>query len=430
VPIAHTALRTRDGKEGLTGEYFASPDLSGKPVAVRVDRTVNFNWDKAVPVPGLARNNFSVRWTGSLAPPAPGDYKLGARVAFCYACESNEQFRVYLDDELIADASRPERAEAAVRFESTKPRALRLEYRHGTAAAGIDLTWQAPASVLAAEAVAAAKESEVVIAFVGLSPQLEGEEMPVELEGFKGGDRTDIRLPRVQRELLQALKATGKPLVVVLTSGSALALPDEHRDAAAVLEAWYPGEEGGTAIAETLAGDNNPAGRLPLTFYASVDQLPPFEEYSMANRTYRYFAGKPLYGFGYGLSYSRFEYANLTLSSRSLSAGEGLSVEVDVTNASSRAGDEVVQLYLTPPKAALTPLRTLAGFSRVHVDPGRTAHVAFPLDPRTLAQVDEKGERVVVSGTYGVAVGGAQPAEFPGAATATFEVTGSQTLPR
>ena len=430
VPVARTALRAADGGEGLTGEYFSAPDFSGKPAAVRVDRTVNFNWDKAVPVSGLQRNDFSVRWTGTFTPPAAGDYKLGARVASCYACESHEQFRLYVDGKLIADATQPEKTEDSLHFDNTRPHAIRLEYMHGTAAAGIDLTWQAPAAALLHEAVATANESDVVIALVGLSPQLEGEEMPIELEGFKGGDRTDIRLPRVQRDLLQALKSTGKPLVIVLTSGSALAVPDEHQYASAILEAWYPGEEGGTAIAETLAGDNNPAGRLPLTFYASVDQLPPFEEYSMANRTYRYFTGKPLYGFGYGLSYSRFQFSNPRLSSQSVRAGEPVTVEVDVTNVSNRAGDEVVQLYLTQPKATLTPRRTLGGFARVHVEPGKTAHAAIQLDPRTLGQVNEKGERVVLPGTYSVAVGGAQPAESPGTVTATFNVTGSQTLPR
>ncbi len=430
VPIAHTALRTADGKEGLRGEYFPTPDLSGTPAAVRVDRTVNFNWDKAVPVTGLERNNFSVRWTGTLTPPAPGDYTIGARVAPCYACDSNEQFRLYVGDKLIADATPQGKTEALLHFDNTQPRAIRLEYLHGTAAAGIDLTWQPPAGALAGEAVALAKQADVVIAFVGLSPQLEGEEMPVSLEGFTGGDRTDIRLPRVQRDLLEAVKASGKPLVIVLTSGSALAVPDEHRYASAVLEAWYPGEEGGTAIAETLAGDNNPAGRLPLTFYASTDQLPPFEEYSMANRTYRYFTGQPLYGFGYGLSYSRFEYSNPRLSSQSLRAGDPLSVAVDVKNVSGRAGDEVVEVYLTQPKTALTPLRTLAGFTRVHIKPGETAHVEIPVDPRTLGQVDDQGERVIVPGTYAVTIGGAQPAEFAGAVTTSFSVIGSQTLPR
>jgi beta-glucosidase len=371
-----------------------------------------------------------VRWTGTLTPPAAGDYKIGARVNVCYACESNEQFRVYVDDRLVATAEEG-KTEALLHFDSTQPRAVRVEYLHGTNAAGIDLTWQAPAAAQISEAVAVAKEAEVVVALVGLSPQLEGEEMiGVSLEGFKGGDRTDIRLPRAQRDLLQALKAAGKPLVIVLTSGSALAVPDEHQSANAVIEAWYPGEEGGTAIAQTLAGDNNPAGRLPLTFYASTDQLPPFEEYAMANRTYRYFGGKPLYGFGYGLSYSQFQYSNLRLSSAAVRAGDPVTVEVDVKNVSERAGDEVVQVYLTQPKAAVTPLRTLAGFTRIHVEPGKTAHVGIQIDPRTLGQVNEKGERVVLPGTYGVAIGGAQPAEFPGAATATFDVVGSQSLPR
>jgi beta-glucosidase len=430
VPIAHTALRTAEGKEGLTGEYFKSPDLTGSPLATRVDRTVNFNWDKALPAAGLQRNNFSVRWTGTLVPPSPGDYKIGARVAFCYACESHEQFRVYVDGKQVADASTPESTEGLLHFSDTKPHAIKLEYLHSTAAAGIDLTWQPPAAALAQEAVAAAKQSEVVVAFVGLSPQLEGEEMRVKLEGFTGGDRTDIRLPKVQRDLLQALQAAGKPLVVVLMSGSALAIPDEHRLAQAVLEAWYPGEEGGTAIAETLAGDNNPSGRLPLTFYASSDQLPPFEEYSMANRTYRYFTGKPLYGFGYGLSYSQFQYSGLKLSSPSVKAGDAVTVDVDVKNAGGPAGDEVVQVYLTQPRASRTPLRTLAGFARVHLAPGQAGHVTITVAPRDIGQVDEKGVRTVVPGTYTVSVGGAQPAEFPGALTATFTVAGSQPLPR
>jgi beta-glucosidase len=430
VPIAHTALKTSEGEEGLTGEYFDNVDMKGKPVAVRTDRTVNFNWDKAIPVDGLHRNDFSVRWSGTLTPPAAGDYRLGGRVNPCYACESHEKFRLYVDGRLLVEGGEDRSADASIRFDDTKPHALRLEYTHYTSSAGIDLTWQPPASALRAEAVAAAKQSDVVVAFMGLSPQLEGEEMPVELEGFKGGDRTDITLPAVQRDLLEALVATRVPVVAVLTSGSALAVGDLQRHAAAILEAWYPGEEGGTAIAETLAGDNNPAGRLPLTFYASLDQLPPFEDYAMANRTYRYFGGKPLYGFGYGLSYSRFGYSNLTLPSGSVAAGDPVTVGVDVKNLSERAGDEVVELYLTQPKRALTPRHTLGGFERVHIEPGETAHVELELTPRTLGQVDEQGRRVVVPGTYEVSVGGAQPAEASGGVTGTFEVTGTMTLPR
>ncbi len=430
IPIAHTALRTAAGQEGLTGEYFDNVELSGKPAMVRTDRTVNFNWDKVIPAPGLKRDNFSVRWTGTLTPPAAGEYRLGGRVNVCYACQSHELLRLYIDGKLLVESGEDRNAEAAIHFDDTKPHAIRLEYTHYTSSAGIDLTWQPPAAALRQEAVAAAKQADVVVAFVGLSPQLEGEEMPVKLEGFMGGDRTDIALPRIQRELLEELRATRVPLVVVLTSGSALAVGDVQQYATAILHAWYPGEEGGTAIAETLAGDNNPAGRLPLTFYSGLDQLPPFEEYSMANRTYRYFAGKPLYGFGYGLSYSQFGYSNLRLPSQPVTAGDPVLAEVDVKNLSQRAGDEVVELYLTQPRSALTPLRTLGGFKRVHIEPGQTVHVALQLTPRTLGQVNEKGERVIVAGVYEVAVGGTQPGETPGGVTGMFNVTGSVALPR
>ena len=439
IPISRSALHTADGKPGLTGEYFSSPDFSGKPVTVRVDPNINFNWDKALPVPGMQRNNFSIRWTGTFTPIAAGEYKLGVRVHDCYACDSHEQFKLYVDDKLVlepkkrgADAEpRPRGAEeTTLHFDDTKPHAIRLEYLHGTAGAGIDLAWQPPAQALVDEAVAAAQKSDVVIAFVGLSPNLEGEEMPVKLDGFVGGDRTDIRLPKTQRDLLQALNKTGKPLVIVLMSGSALAIPEEHQMAKAVLEAWYPGEEGGTAIAETLAGDNNPAGRLPLTFYASTDQLPDFKDYSMANRTYRYFKGKPLYGFGYGLSYSKFEYSNPKVSSATVKAGDPVTVEVDVKNVSQRNGDEVVELYLTQPKGDETPIHTLAGFTRVHIEAGKSTHVGIKIDPRTIGQVNAKGERVILPGTYSVSIGGAQPADFPGAVNVSFTVDGSQTLPK
>src|SRR5580658_10104409 len=333
LPIEHTALHPAQGSgNGLTGEYFSSPDLSGTPAITRTDRRINFNWDKVVPVLGLQRDNWSVRWTGTFTPPAPGAYKLGVRINYCYACENAEAFRLYLDDKLILQntgktAERGAAFDAPVNFDDTKPHTIRLEYLHGTGSAGIDLTWQAPPAVLRDEAVAAAKQSDVVIAFVGLSPSLEGEQMPVHLDGFSGGDRTKIGLPQLQVELLQAVAATGKPLVVVLQNGSALAVNWAQQHAAAILEAWYPGEAGGSAIAETLAGDNNPAGRLPLTFYSSVAQLPPFENYSMVGRTYRYFSGKPLWGFGYGLSYTTFTYSHLKLSQSKLKPGEPLTVE-------------------------------------------------------------------------------------------------------
>ena len=249
--------------------------------------------------------------------------------------------------------------------------------------------------------------------------------MPVKLAGFSGGDRTSIDLPAAQEDLLKALAATGKPLVVVLQNGSALAVNWARQHANAILEAWYPGEEGGTAIAETLAGDNNPAGRLPLTFYSSLSQVPPFEEYSMRGRTYRYLADKPLYGFGFGLSYTSFAYNNLKVTQN-----DSVTVEGDVKNTGAAAGDEVVQLYLTQPKAFETPLRVLAGFKRVHLGPGESAHVSLTIDPRSLGQVDAKGNRVIAPGEYTVSLGGAQPQEAASVQTGKFNLTGKAELPK
>ncbi|HUB78816.1 MAG TPA: glycoside hydrolase family 3 C-terminal domain-containing protein [Bryobacteraceae bacterium] len=419
MPIEHTALQ-------LTGEYFRSPDLSGTPVLTRSDRNINFNWDKVVPVSGLERNNYSVRWSGSFIPPAPGEYKLGVRVNYCYACENAEGFRLYLDGKQLV-TSGGGATEASVTFPDTQPHAIRLEYLHGTGSAGIDLTWQAPAAALRNQAVDAAKQSDVIVAFVGLSPELEGEEMPVKLAGFSGGDRTSLDLPTAQEDLLKALAATGKPLVVVLQNGSALSVNWAQQNADAILEAWYPGEEGGTAIAETLAGDNNPSGRLPLTFYSSLSQLPPFEDYSMQGRTYRYFEGKPLYGFGFGLSYTNFAYSNLKVPSK-VKAGDPVTVEGDVKNTGTAAGDEVVELYLKQPKAFETPLRVLAGFQRVHLEPGGSAHVSVKIDPRSLGQIDDKGNRVIVPGEYAISMGGGQPQEVPSVQAGKFSVEGKLEL--
>jgi len=434
VPIEETALRPASGSgHGLTGEYFASPDFSGRPVLIRTDRFINFNWDKVVPVPGLQRNNYSVRWTGTFTPPAPGDYKLGVRINYCYACENAEGFRLYLDDKLILQSGKTMSGErgtaydASVHFDNTQPHQIRLEYLHGTGTAGIDLSWIAPADALRAEAVEAAKQSDVVIACVGLSPNLEGEEMPVHLDGFSGGDRTSISLPAAQQDLLHALAATGKPLIVVLQNGSALAVDWAAQHAAAILEAWYPGEEGGTAIAETLAGDNDPAGRLPLTFYASLDQLPPFTDYSMQNRTYRYFTGKPLYPFGYGLSYTTFAYSEVKVP-REVEAGQPIQVEAEVKNTGARSGDEVVEVYLTQPRGFETPIRELAAFERLHLDAGASAHVGLTLSPRSIAQVDKDGNRIVEPGEYTLSIGSGQPGDAPNVRTAAFAVKGKKEL--
>ncbi len=262
----------------------------------------------------------------------------------------------------------------------------------------IKLVWSPVSDNPLFEAASAARQAEAIIAVVGITSKLEGEEMRVDLPGFRGGDRTSLNLPEEEEALLGALKATGKPLVVVLMNGSALAVNWANDHANAILEAWYSGEEGGTAIAETLAGANNPSGRLPVTFYKGVEQLPPFDDYAMGNRTYRYFAGQPLYPFGYGLSYSTFAYSGLKFSSNDLQAGDPLAVEVDVKNTSQKAGDEVIQIYLTFPKLPGAPLRALRGFAHIHLDAGESRHVQLALQPRDLSYVNDAGDRLITAG--------------------------------
>jgi beta-glucosidase len=253
--------------------------------------------------------------------------------------------------------------------------------------------------------------------------------MPVTEPGFLGGDRTSIDLPQPEDDLVKALATTGKPLAVVLMNGSALAVNWINEHANAVLEAWYPGEEGGSAVAETLSGKNNPAGRLPVTFYTGVSQLPNFEDYGMANRTYRYFNGKPLYPFGYGLSYSTFSYSDLSIPSRPIDAGQPLDVEVKVTNTGKVAGEEVVQVYLKFPPVKGAPLAALRGFQRIHLEPGASQKVHFELKERDLGMVAEDGSPIVAQGDYTISVGGGQPDTSAPTVNARFTINGQIALP-
>ena len=277
-------------------------------------------------------------------------------------------------------------------------------------------------------AVEAAKKADVVVAVVGITSELEGEEMPVNEPGFTGGDRTSLDLPKPEQDLLEAVATAGKPMVVVLTNGSALAVNWAKEHANAILEAFYPGEEGGTAVAQTLSGTNNPAGRLPITFYTGVDQLPPFEDYSMKGRTYRYFEGTPLYPFGFGLSYTTFSYGGLSVPTE-VAAGSPLVAEVTVTNTGKKAGDEVAQLYLNFPKVPGAPLRALRAFQRVHLAAGASQKVKFELNPRDMSMVTEAGEPIVAEGAYTVSVGGGQPNTDAQVVTGSFNVKGTQALP-
>jgi beta-glucosidase len=433
VTVPRTVLRS-GSDVGLKGEYFNNAEWQGRPVLTRIDKQVDFDWVATSPAEAVPPAAFSVRWSGSIAVPGAGSYIFHISPEHCSPCDGLDTFRLYLDDKQVLETRRDEKKSTGqdsytMHFADSAPHAIRLEYAHNAPmfGAGVHLVWQPEAGPMRDQAVQIARQSDVVVAFVGLSPSLEGEEMPVQLEGFHGGDRTRIGLPELQEDLLQAVAATGKPLVVVLMNGSAMAVPWMNEHAAAILEAWYPGEEGGAAIAATLAGDYNPAGRLPVTFYASLDQLPPFEDYSMAGRTYRYFSGHPLYGFGYGLSYTNFAYSHLKLSSTQIKAGEPLTVEADVTNTGKRLGDEVVECYLRGPQSGGAPLRALRSFDRVHLHPGETKHVAFTLDPARLSEVDQDGVRAVEAGSYTIFLGGGQPGQAAGA-EGQFAISGRQVV--
>jgi beta-glucosidase len=443
IVIPRTQFRVAHGSnvEGLKAEYFNNDSLTGPPVITRTDKQIDFDWNSTSPDPDkLDPKAFSVRWTGTIQAPTPGDIEVTGILAHCYPCNNSEHYTIRFDDkDMLAFQVSEDKAQhgstttaAKLHFEDTKPHTFEVTYSHRARlfGAGLSLQWTAPVDALRAQAIDIIKKSDVVLAFVGLSPNLEGEEMPVHIPGFSGGDRTDITLPAAQQQLLEAAKATGKPMVVVLMNGSALAVNWAQQNSDAILEAWYPGEGGAQAIAETLAGVNNPAGRLPVTFYASLNQLPPFDDYAMANRTYRYFKGKPLYGFGYGLSYTTFAYSNLKLSTTNLHAGDTLTVEADIKNTGKRAGEEVAELYLTPPHTDVSPNQALAGFNRVELAPGQIKHVTFALDPRTISQVDDKGVRAVTPGSYSIAVGSAQPGESTNSQTTNFTIEGTLEIPR
>ena len=419
--------------------------FNGPPVAKRIDAQIDFDWNSAAPVTELHQDAFAVRWKGYIVPPRVGDFEFDMRLAHCYPCGDREHFVVRIDGKDVStyatkgdDGRESTTPRFHVKFSDTEPHAIEVDYTHHAPlfGAGITLEWVPAPGVLQAEAVKAAQQADLVIAMIGLSPELEGEEMNVQVEGFAGGDRTDVKLPRSQEQMLEQIAAVGKPMVAVLLNGSALAVPYAEAHANAILEAWYPGEFGGKAIAQTLKGENNPAGRLPVTFYRSVDELPAFTDYSMKNRTYRYFTGTPEYGFGYGLSYTTFSYQHLRLDRTTVHAGEPLTATVSVTNTGKVAGDEVVQLYLKAPQDAnggLSPHLQLEGFERISLKPRETREISFTLTPRQQSQVDAQGSRAVQPGQYTLAVGGAQPTDRRSttpAQSTTFRIEGTQELPR
>jgi beta-glucosidase len=434
-------------KSGLTGEYFASSNWDGKrhqpreltypssgqlvgevpanpkPAFTRIDPQVDFNWWDGSPRSDLKDDDFGVRWTGFLRAPVSGKYQIGAF--------GMNAFDLYLDGRRIADLNNIHEAShrySAVDLEAGKLYPIRLEFHDFVNDARIRLEWSRPDSGAAAEeALAAARQADAVVLALGLSPRLEGEEMSVPVEGFSGGDRVSLNIPGLQEDLMQKVAALGKPTVLVLFNGSAVSVNWARDHVPAIVEAWYPGQAGGQAVADVLFGDYNPAGRLPVTFYQSADQLPPFTEYRMQGRTYRYFTGEPLFPFGYGLSYTTFTYRDLKLPEQAR-AGDDIKLSVEIENTGKAAGEEVVQVYVKAAESSgSAPIRALAGFERLSLRAGEKKTVQVAVAARQLARTGADGRRRAEPGRYEITVGGKQPG-FQGLADAATTGVVSGTL--
>ena len=438
-PVPRNAFTTASGKPGLTAEYFPSHDLSGKPQTTRIDPQVSFGFGVDRFPKWAELNGFTARWSGQLSAPETGTY--------AFELTGGGGARLWIDGKPIFDDWKENDPASAAKRKFTlqlnqgEKHAFKLEYlRFGQEktlefprrlSAAAQLVWTKQGGESISEAIESTQNADVIVAVVGITAELESEEncSPDLPEGFKCGDRTSLDLPRPEEDLIEAAKATGKPLVLVAMNGSALGLNWADKNANAILDAWYPGEEGGVAVAETLSGVNNPAGRLPVTFYRSVDDLPAFTDYHMTGRTYRYYSGPVLYPFGYGLSYARFAYSNLKASSTTLDAGNPLTLDCEVTNVSHRKGDEVAEVYIAFPGKDGAPIRALRGFERVSLAPGEKKLLHFTLSARDLSMVNTQGVRIVPAGKLDFFVGGGQPGGNVAGASTSVVIRGERTLP-
>ena len=416
-PVPTSAFVTPDGQPGLHAEYFnaAAPGAADAfAAAPATSRTVS-GFDGSTDGLTQVTPRHKVVWTGALVVPETGTYRLavaGAKGAL------RVDDRPALTSDRASGWGEPLKL-VTVDLKAGERYPLRFEAEAGGSGSP-GLFWKRVSRDDATDLAGAVAGADVIVAVVGLTSDLEGEEMPVHVEGFSGGDKTSLELPDDQRALLERAHALGKPLVVVAMNGSPIDLAWARDNAAAIVEAWYPGQSGGLAVAQVLSGEANPAGRLPLTFYRSVTDLPPFDDYSMAGRTYRYYSGTPVYPFGHGLSYTNFAYAPVTLRPAAGGVANGLTVATTVRNTGERAGDEVVQLYLGFPDTPGAPRIALRGLQRLHLAPGEARAVSFTLRPRDLSAVTADGVREVMTGRYTVSVGGGQPGAGVATQSATF----------
>lgn len=393
-------------KKGVNAEYFDNPRLSGQPVHKQIDANIDFLWWDKAPYKDMPDDNFGVRWEGYIEAPESGDFAIGGEGFYGY--------KMWINDSLHFDFSSVHHPRKQFHHFNLKAREMvkiKIEYHQEFVNhALMKLYWAKPVTVKTTEkAVEAAKEADVVVMCMGFNQNLEGEEMDIAVEGFSGGDRTDVQLPKTQKDLIRKIQELGKPIVLLLLNGSPVSIVNENKKTDAVLECWYGGQSQGTAVADILFGDYNPAGRLPVTVYKSLNQLPPFEDYNMSGKTYRYFKGEPLYEFGYGLSYTTFNYKNLSYPKKT-KTDKNAEIAVEVMNTGKRDGEEVVQLYVTHPDATNSqPIRSLKGFKRIFLKAGEKRVVKFTLTTAELAVVKTDGQIKVEPGAVEIAVGGKQP---------------------
>jgi beta-glucosidase len=381
--------------KGLKGEYFQDTSLTGTPKIVKIDKKIDFYWERS-PINDLVDESFGVRWTGLLIPERSGTYIFNG----------NTQLKI--DNKLIAGNQIKLEKNKQYQIEAVL-RVAPFWWSNNHQQQFASLSWTDVSRDYHKEALYAASEADVIVFCGGISANLEGEEMKIQTEGFEHGDRTNINLPKIQEDLLRELLKTGKPIVYVNFSGSAIALNWQNENLPAVIQAFYPGETTGTALTRLLFGDFNPSGRLPITFYKSIDQVPDFKNYAMEGRTYRYFKGEPLYEFGYGLSYSDFSFKNM-IAPASVKTGDEVKISVEVTNKGEMDGEEVVQLYIHQQQASVpVPVHSLAGVKRVFLKTGETKTVEFILNPEQFSIIDKNFNRIIEPGKFIVSAGGRQP---------------------
>lgn len=395
-----------NGNKGFQAEYYNNRDLEGAPAAIKNENKIDNFWQEGQNViEGIKANNFSIRYSTNYTPAKEG--------SISFEIEADDGYRFFVNDKQVINSWQRNRWGARVyKLEIKKDSVYKLvlEYWQGEGKANVALRAGNFKRTDLDEVAGKMKDADVIIYAGGISPQLEGEEMPVNTPGFNGGDRTSVLLPAVQTRLMQALQSTGKPVVFVMMTGSAIAIPWEDENIPAIINAWYGGQSAGSAIADVLFGDYNPAGRLPVTFYKSDNDLPSFMSYDMTGRTYRYFKGEALYPFGYGLSYTHFVYSGLKTPT-TLAKNKKLTAEVMVRNTGARDGEEVVQLYISyPDTKEKAPIKSLKGFKRIFLKAGGSQVVSFTLSPEELSLINEKtGTLYQPKGNVVVSIGGGQP---------------------